>query len=186
MSTSKTGSGRGAAAADTPDAMSGRASDATSGARSGSESGGESGGSTPEIDRRMLSPSLRTVAMPADTNPNGDIFGGWILSQMDLAGGTFAYHVAQGRVATVALTGMKFHKPVMVGDEISCYCRTERTGTTSITVRVEAWVRRRHRNTEQQVTEGLFTFVAIDRGGRPRPVDEPGAGWDDDSAEAVR
>ena len=94
------------------------------------------------IDRKATPASLRTIAMPADTNPNGDIFGGWILSQMDLAGGTFARYVARGRVATVALTGMKFHKPVSVGDEISCYCRTERIGTTSVTVLVEAWVRR--------------------------------------------
>lgn len=128
-----------------------------------------------DIDRTTTSPSLRTVAMPADTNPNGDIFGGWILSQMDIAGGTFAFHLAQGRIATVAITAMKFHKPVSVGDEISCYCRTERIGTTSITLRVEAWVRRRSRAVEEQVTEGLFTFVAIDEDGNPRPIAEGGA-----------
>jgi acyl-CoA thioesterase YciA len=111
--------------------------------------------------------------MPADTNPNGDIFGGWILSQMDLAGGTYAFHIAQGRVATVAVTGMQFHKPVYVGDEVSCYCETQRIGRTSITVQVETWVRRRRLVVEERVTEGLFTFVAIDENGKPRPVQEP-------------
>lgn len=124
------------------------------------------------IDRDLVDASLRTVAMPADANPDGDIFGGWILSQMDLAGGTFATYVARGRVATVAVTGMKFHKPVAVGDEISCYCRTERIGTTSIAVQVEAWVRRRRLACDEQVTEGLFTFVAIDGNGRPRAVEK--------------
>jgi len=123
------------------------------------------------IDRRRIDASLRTVAMPADANPDGDIFGGWILSQMDLAGGTFARFVAGGRVATVALTGMKFHKPVSVGDEISCYCRTERIGNTSVTVLVETWVRSRQANDDdKKVTEGLFTFVAIDTDRRPRQV----------------
>src|SRR5690606_26187798 len=88
-------------------------------------------------------PSLRTVAMPADANPNGDIFGGWLMSQMDLAGGTFAAHVARGRVVTVAVDGMTFHKPVNIGDQVSCYCTTERIGRTSISVRVETWIRPR-------------------------------------------
>ncbi len=127
-----------------------------------------------DIDRHATPASLRTIAMPADTNPNGDIFGGWILSQMDLAGGTHAFFEAQGRVATVAVTGMKFHKPVNVGDQVSCYCATERIGSTSITVRVETWVRRGRHTTEEQVTEGLFTFVAIDAGGSPRPVRHDG------------
>jgi len=126
------------------------------------------------IDRERIDASLRTVAMPADANPDGDIFGGWILSQMDLAGGTFARFVAGGRVATVALTGMKFHKPVSVGDEISCYCRTERIGNTSVTVLVETWVRSRHANNDDtKVTEGLFTFVAIDADRHPRRIDAP-------------
>ncbi|MBX2881617.1 MAG: acyl-CoA thioesterase [Granulosicoccus sp.] len=122
------------------------------------------------------SPSLRTLAMPADTNPNGDIFGGWILAQMDLAGGTYASHLASGRVATVAITGMQFLKPVYVGDEVSVYCTTRRIGNTSIAVNVETWVVRRSRDhldqtsVEEKVTEGLFTFVAIDENGRPRPV----------------
>ena len=139
----------------------------------------------PPIDRERGQPSLRTVAMPADTNPNGDIFGGWILSQMDLAGGTFAHYEARGRVATVAVTGMKFHKPVSVGDEISCWCRAERVGTTSITVLVEAWTRRRQAGTEEQVTEGLFTFVALDDDGRPRPVREGAAGDDPEAGAAA-
>ena len=115
-----------------------------------------------DIDRLTTSASLRTIAMPSDTNPSGDIFGGWILSQMDLAGGSHAFFEAQGRVATVAVTGMKFHKPVNIGDEVSCYCATESIGSTSIAVRVETWVRRQRLAEEQQVTEGLFTFVALD------------------------
>ena len=89
---------------------------------------------------------------------------------MDLAGGTHAFLEAQGRVATVAVTAMKFHKPVSVGDEVSCYCATEEMGNTSITVRVETWVRRQRLAREEQVTEGLFTFVALDSQGRPRAV----------------
>lgn len=131
-----------------------------------------------DIDRDKTPPSLRTIAMPSDTNPNGDIFGGWILSQMDLAGGTYAFYVAQGRVATVAVTGMKFYKPVNVGDEVSCYCATHAIGRTSVTVNVETWVRRRQLAVEEQVTEGLFTFVAIDPDGQPRPIKEPAADFD--------
>ena len=103
-------------------------------------------------------PSLRTVAMPADANPNGDIFGGWLMSQMDLAGGTFAAHVARGRVVTVAVDGMTFHKPVNIGDQVSCYCTTERIGRTSISVRVETWIRPRGepRSTEQQLWPVLY------------------------------
>jgi len=122
---------------------------------------------TPPDDRN---PSLRTVAMPADANPNGDIFGGWVLSQMDIAGGSYAYEVARGRVVTVAVEGMAFLKPVNMGDLVSCYCETHRIGTTSITVSVETWVRGRSGGTQVKVTEGLFTFVAIDERGLPRPV----------------
>ena len=131
-----------------------------------------------DIDRDATPASLRTIAMPADTNPNGDIFGGWILSQMDLAGGTHAFYVAQGRDATVAVTGMKFHKPVNVGDEVSCYCATHAVGRTSVTVSVETWVRRRRLAIEEQVTEGLFTFVAMDTDGQPRPILEPAADFE--------
>lgn len=123
-------------------------------------------------------PSLRTLAMPADTNPNGDIFGGWILAQMDLAGGTYAFHVARGRVATVAITGMQFLKPVYVGDEVSVYCSTHQIGKTSIAVNIETWVRRRgvgyiDNSEEEKVTEGLFTFVALDSQGDPTPIASP-------------
>src|ERR1700693_5467164 len=87
-------------------------------------------------------PALRAVAMPADTNPHGDIFGGWLLCQMDLAGSTFATRRARGRVVTVAIAGMVFHRPVLVGDEVTCYCGVERVGNTSITVKIESWARR--------------------------------------------
>jgi acyl-CoA thioesterase YciA len=108
--------------------------------------------------------------MPADANPNGDIFGGWLMAQMDLAGETYAFGVSRGRVTTVAVNAMTFHLPVQVGDQVSCYCATEKIGHTSIAVKVETWVRRRHDQSEERVTEGLFTFVAIDAAGRPRPV----------------
>jgi acyl-CoA thioesterase YciA len=114
---------------------------------------------------------LRTLAMPADTNANGDIFGGWLLSQMDLAGGMAAKSVSGGRVATVAINGMTFVKPVFVGDSLCCYAEIERTGTTSLTIRVQAWVIRQGVGDERiKVTEGIFTFVAIDDQRRPRPV----------------
>ncbi len=115
--------------------------------------------------------ALRTIAMPADANPSGDIFGGWLLSQMDLAGGVAAAQRAQGRVATVAIEAMKFHKPVLVGDEVSCYCAIARTGTTSITIHIESWVRRAQGRERIKVTEGMFTYVALDAGRKPRPID---------------
>lgn len=115
---------------------------------------------------------VRTAAMPADTNPNGDIFGGWVLSQMDIAGGMAAYLVAHGRVATVAVDAMKFHRPVKVGDVLCCYTEVTAIGNSSITVRLQAWAQRAHlaRRTRELVTEGTFTFVAIDHEGRPRHV----------------
>jgi len=119
-------------------------------------------------------PALRTLAMPADANPNGDIFGGWVLAQMDLAGAVLAAEVALGRVATVAIEAMRFHKPVAVGDLVSCYARVERIGTTSLAVRIETWARRREGGLEVKVTEGLFVYVALDTAGRPRPVPKPG------------
>ena len=118
---------------------------------------------------------LRTIAMPADTNAYGDIFGGWLLAQMDLAGGSYAIRRARGRVATVGIQSMTFLKPVYVGDQVNCYCETARVGNTSITVRVQVFVRRR-RAAEQgeehieQVTEGLLTFVALNADGSKRPV----------------
>jgi acyl-CoA thioesterase YciA len=108
--------------------------------------------------------------MPADTNTHGDIFGGWLLCQMDLAGSTVATRCARGRVVTVAITGMAFHRPVLVGDEVSCYGIIERIGNTSIAVKVESWVRRGIGDESIKVTEGLFTYVAVDAAGRPHPV----------------
>jgi acyl-CoA thioesterase YciA len=114
--------------------------------------------------------SIRTVAMPKDTNPGGDIFGGWLLSQMDVAGGIIAHRCARGRAATVAVDAMKFHQPVFVGDVLCCYASVVRVGTTSIAVRVEAWAERRNSTLRVKVTEGVFTYVAIDENRKPRPV----------------
>jgi acyl-CoA thioesterase YciA len=115
-------------------------------------------------------PSLRAVAMPADTNPHGDIFGGWLLCQMDLAGTILTTRRAGGRVVTVAITAMTFHRPVVVGDEVTCYCNIEKTGNTSITVKIESWVRRGIGNDQFKVTEGVFTYVRVGADGRPQPI----------------
>jgi acyl-CoA thioesterase YciA len=115
-------------------------------------------------------PAVRTLAMPADTNPSGDIFGGWVIAQMDLAAGIVAGRRAQGRVATVALDGLSFHRPVYVGDLVSCHAEVVKVGRTSMTVKVETYVIRSRTREEVQVTEGHFTMVAIDADGRPRPV----------------
>ena len=115
-------------------------------------------------------PTLRAIAMPADANPHGDIFGGWLLSQMDLAGGTVATRRAKGRTVTVAVTGMSFHLPVFIGDEVTCYAQIVKIGTTSITVKVESWVRRGTGQEQIAVTEGTFTYVAVGDDRRPRPV----------------
>jgi len=119
-------------------------------------------------------PALRAIAMPADANPSGDIFGGWVLSQMDLAGGTVAGRHAKGRVATVAITGMTFHLPVFVGDEVSCYAEIVKTGRTSITIKIESWARRSRGDERVKVTEGVFTYVAIGPDRRPRPLPPEG------------
>ena len=108
--------------------------------------------------------------MPADTNANGDIFGGWLMSQMDMGAGLVAARLARGRVATVAMDGMQFHAPVNVGDEVSVYCHLVKTGRSSITVSSEAWRRHRFEDEAIKVTEAVFTFVAIDDNGRPRAV----------------
>jgi acyl-CoA thioesterase YciA len=113
--------------------------------------------------------------MPADANANGDIFGGWVLSQMDMAGGVVAAQRARGRVATVAITAMTFHQPVLVGDEVSCYGEVTKVGRTSIAVTIESWVRRGLSAERIKVTEGLFTFVAIGIDRRPRPVPQESA-----------
>jgi acyl-CoA thioesterase YciA len=115
-------------------------------------------------------PALRAVAMPADTNPHGDIFGGWLLCQMDLAGTIVATRRASGRVVTVAITAMNFHRPVMVGDEVSCFCNIEKIGNTSITVKIESWVRRGIGDTQIKVTEGIFTYVRVGADGHPQSI----------------
>ena len=114
---------------------------------------------------------LRTLAMPADTNPGGDIFGGWLLAQMDIAGGLAAKAFSQSRVATIGVTAMTFHKPVFVGDVVCCYADITGVGTTSVTILVQAWVvREAGPGPRIKVTEGTFTYVAIGDDRRPRPV----------------
>ena len=122
-----------------------------------------------DIDR-FREPAVRTLAMPADANASGDIFGGWLLSQMDIAGGIAAHDSARGRVATVAVEAMEFHLPVYVGDLVSCYAEVTRVGRTSITVHVETEAKRRDTGETIKVTEGIFVYVALDENGRPRPV----------------
>ncbi len=114
-------------------------------------------------------PAIRMVAMPADANPSGDIFGGWIMSLMDMAGGNTAFQRAGGRVATVAVDSLEFHRPVAVGDEVTCYAELLRIGRTSLATRVEVWVRNRAGGPQVKVTEGVFTYVAIDENRHPRP-----------------
>jgi acyl-CoA thioesterase YciA len=123
-------------------------------------------GSEAEFPRTL--PLVRVIAMPADANPNGDIFGGWLLAQMDLAGGSLATQRCRGRCATVAVDGMVFHEPVFVGDEVSFYGELIRTGRTSMTVRVEAWRRHLPSDETRKVTEAIFTYVAIGEDRRPR------------------
>jgi acyl-CoA thioesterase YciA len=117
--------------------------------------------------------ALRTVAMPADTNPAGDIFGGWLMSLMDLAAGTAARVEAKGRVVTAAVSHLSLKRPVKVGDVVCCYTEVRRIGRTSITIGVEAWVLREGREERFQVTGGEFVLVAVDRDGRPRAVRHP-------------
>lgn len=115
-------------------------------------------------------PVIRTIAMPADTNPAGDIFGGWLMVHMDLAAGSVATRRARGRAATVAVEGMSFLSPVLVGDEVSFYGEVISTGRTSMKIRIEAWRRPREEDRTVRVTEAVFTFVAIDEHRRPRPL----------------
>src|SRR5436309_14251867 len=112
----------------------------------------------------------RTLAMPADTNANGDIFGGWLLSQMDIGGGIFASKIAKSRTVTVAIEAMNFRKPVYVGDLVSVHANLVRVGKTSITVHLEAWVLRRKEMQSILVTDGNFTYVSIDDHGRPQAL----------------
>lgn len=114
--------------------------------------------------------TVRLIAMPADTNANGDIFGGWVLSQMDQAGGIAAVERAQGRVVTIAIDAMTFIRPVRVGDVLCVYTVIDKVGRTSMKVHIEAWAQRFRSHVREKVTDATFTFVAIGDDGRPRPV----------------
>ncbi|RDE05459.1 acyl-CoA thioesterase [Sphingomonas aracearum] len=116
-------------------------------------------------------PAIRVTTMPADANPYGDIFGGWLMSQMDMAAGLVASRHARGRAVTIAVEGMKFHAPVAVGDEVSVYADLVATGRTSMTIDVQAWRRGRHVEERCRVTQARFVFVAIDEARRPRAID---------------
>jgi acyl-CoA thioesterase YciA len=126
------------------------------------------------MDRSASEPrgslTIRTLAMPADTNPAGDIFGGWVMSQMDIAGAIAAVERVRGRVVTVAVEGMTFIAPVKVGDVLCVYTQVERVGTTSITIGLEAWVRRNRLDDRQKVTEARFVYVSLDENGIKRPI----------------
>lgn len=125
----------------------------------------------PEIPRLPNDePLIRAITMPRDANPFGDIFGGWLMSQMDLAAGNLASRRCRGRCATVAVDGMIFHEPVFIGDEVSLYAKITRVGRTSMTIRVEAWRRSRTADVRSKVTEATFTLVATDDDRKPRPV----------------
>ena len=113
---------------------------------------------------------IRTIAMPKDTNPNGDIFGGWLMSQMDLGSGILASKTAKTRVVTVAVEGMSFLHPVRVGDTVACYAWVEKIGRTSMIIPVEVWVQRYMQTEQTRVTHGVFTYVAVDNEGKPVPV----------------
>ncbi|RUQ31896.1 MAG: acyl-CoA thioesterase [Candidatus Competibacteraceae bacterium] len=131
---------------------------------------------TPDIFPRDRQPTVRILAMPAHTNPNGNIFGGWIMAQMDVAGSVVAVEYAGGRVATIAVTSMEFHKPVFVGDLVSCFARIQKVGSTSITVKVEVFAQhaRDGQLLSAQVTEAVIVYVAVDDQGQPRRLPERG------------
>lgn len=114
--------------------------------------------------------TLKTIAMPADSNANGDILGGWLVSQMDLASSVTANQLARGRVVTVAIDSMIFLSPVSVGSSVSFYTKVRDIGSSSMKIQVEVWSSEPHETTKQKVTEGMFTFVAIDKNRRTRPV----------------
>jgi acyl-CoA thioesterase YciA len=113
---------------------------------------------------------MRAVAMPADTNSNGDVFGGWLMSQMDIGAGMLARDVARSRVVTVAVEAMSFVAPVCVGDAVSCYAELLSVGRTSMRISISAWVSHYSHDLPRRVTDGIFTYVAIDASGRPQPV----------------
>ena len=118
--------------------------------------------------------AIRTLAMPAHTNPNGDIFGGWVVSNMDLAGLVIARKYTRYRVTTVAIDSMTFISPVHVGDTICCYVSLVKLGRTSITINIETWALGYRKGHRHKVTEGIFTYVAIDEAGRPVPIEKDG------------
>jgi acyl-CoA thioesterase YciA len=119
-------------------------------------------------------PALRVMPMPADANQNGDIFGGWIMAQVDIAGGTVAGRIARGRVATVAVKEFVFKQPVQIGDVLSFYAELQRIGNTSVTINVEVYAERGRADTKVvKVTEAALTYVAIDQNGKPRPIPKP-------------
>jgi len=127
---------------------------------------------------------LRTLAMPADTNANGDIFGGWLMSQMDMGGAIQAKEIAKGRVVTVRVDGMTFLKPVAVGDVVCCYARCIRTGNSSITINVEVWVKKVSSEPIGQryrATEAVFTYVAVDDEGKSRQLPDGRSNFSVDS-----
>ncbi len=125
-----------------------------------------------EVDLPAQEPVIRVIAMPADANADGDIFGGWLLSLMDMGAGLIAARKARGRVATVAMDGVQFHQPVKIGDEISVFGQIEKVGRTSIQMSIGAWRRERYSEESFKVTEARFTFVALDGNGKPRPVEQ--------------
>ena len=118
---------------------------------------------------------IRTIAMPKDTNPSGDIFGGWLMSQMDLGSGILASTTAKTRVVTVAVEGMSFLQPVRVGDTVACYAWVEKIGRTSMVIPVEVWVQRYMQTEQTRVTRGVITYVAVDNDGKPVPIKRDGA-----------
>lgn len=115
--------------------------------------------------------AIRVVAMPKDTNPAGDVFGGWLISQMDLAGGVFCRRIAKGRVVTVTIESTTFNAPVFIGDTLCCYVSLVKIGRTSITTHIEAYVNRDFENTRIKVTEGDFKYVKMDQNRKPAPID---------------
>ena len=126
---------------------------------------------TASNDEPLGALTIRTLAMPGDTNPAGDIFGGWVMSQMDIAGAIAAVERSKGRVVTVAVEGMTFIAPVKVGDVLCVYTTIERVGTTSITVGIEAWARRNRLDERVKVTDGRFVYVSLGEDGSKRPID---------------
>lgn len=123
----------------------------------------------PDADGELV---IRTLAMPSDTNANGDIFGGWLLSQMDLGGGILAKRRARSRIATVAITAMSFLNAVHVGDVVCCYAKIIKEGRTSMTIKIQAWTSHPENGTRLKVTEGEFIYVAIDQQGKPQSINQ--------------